>query len=154
MLTKQIGIIILFSFGSGQMQKQSHREPSSDRNVKLISVQQCGEIQYSEDNYVARDDDDLIYALRLDCNRDQKITLADKNLNISIRLDQIKPQQKAWLSRWKQQAVFAAKNAKANPYLCLQVQASEDPCVTGKNAFGVRPIFTSKVFNIQKEVEK
>ncbi len=153
MRIKSIGVIILILSGCGSMQKLSFREPTSEKNVKLIQVYQCGEIQYSEDNYVARDDDDLIYALRLDCNRDQKITPQDRNLNISISIDQIKPQQKAWLTRWKQAAVQAAKNAKANPYLCMQIQINEDPCVSGKNTFGFKPIFTSKVTNIQKGLE-
>lgn len=147
-------LAMLVLAGCGQMQKQSEREPSSDKMQKALTIQQCGEIEYSEDNRVARDREELMYSLKLDCNRDRKITDADKNLIIGIALEQIRPQQKSWLTRWKRQAVLVAQNAKANPYLCMQVEVSEDPCQTGRSVFGVKPQFTSRIYNLQSAGEK
>ncbi len=151
MENKIIFLLSLALVSCGQMQKEN-RVPSSESGVAV--VRQCGEIQYSENNRVARDTEDLMYTLHLDCNRDRKVTPADKNLVIGIPLQQVKPQQKAWLTRWKQQAVRAAQVGSANPYLCIQVEGKADPCITGQSITGNNPIFTSRVSNLQQSGSK
>lgn len=148
---KFIFLLSLALVSCGQMQKEN-RLPSSESDAKV--VRQCGEIRYSENNRVARDSEDLMYILHLDCNRDRKIDLTDKNLVIGIPLQQLRLQQKSWLTRWKQQAVRAAQVASANPYLCVEVQAVADPCISGKSVTGTAPIFTSRVSNLQRSGEK
>ena len=150
---KNIYVLILLTgliLSCSQMQKHFDREPSAEKGKALNAVNQCGEIKYSENNNVARDEDDIMYSLSLDCNRDKIIDEQDRGLVIGIPLEQLKPQQKAWLTRWKRQAVQSAKDLNANPYLCLQVNATEDPCISGRSVLGTKPVFTSKIYNLKQ----
>jgi len=117
------------------------RAPSS---VSYSEINKCGELSYSEDSRNAVDSDDLFYNLKIDCSSDGVVNKDDKQRVISFPLNQLQPQQKAWITRWKRQVVRQKNNARANPFVCAQLLAVEDPCSSGKNVLGYSPKFTLK----------
>lgn len=129
---------------------ETAREPSSTY-VGYEKVRQCGTIQYTESNRNALNVEDLHYVLKTDCNRDKLISANESRKAIFIPLEQIKPQQKSWLTRWKNEAMAKENKASANPYICVQVLAKEDPCATGRSALGHRPQFSANVQSFQSK---
>lgn len=134
-----------------QINTSPERIPNSEPVPATNIINACGEIQYSENSYAALDSDDVMYVLKLDCNHDRKISVEDNNLIIGIPITELRPQQKAWLTRWKKLAIQAAKKSSANPYLCMHVETLNDPCLNGKSVLGYKPRFTSKIFNLQSQ---
>lgn len=114
-------------------------------------VRQCGIIEYTEDNRNALNDEDLQYVLKADCNQDGSISKSESKKVIFIPLDQIKRQQKSWLTRWKNEAIDQANNRRANPYICVQVLAKQDPCLTGSSTFGYAPKFSANIQSFQSK---
>lgn len=117
------------------------RAPSS---TSYTEISKCGELQYSENSRNAVDSDDIFYNLKIDCNDDGRVNKYDEQRAISIPVNQLSPQQKAWVTRWKRQAVQQQKDSSAHPFVCVQILAVEDPCVSGKNVLGYSPKLTLK----------
>lgn len=150
-----IGMLaLLFSCAQAPKITKVDEAPRLPSSQETTMIKQCGEIQYSEDKYTARDKDDVMFSVLLDCNRDRTISAEEGRLVIGIPLAHVKPQQKSWLTRWKRAAVSANNIASANPYVCVTVEATEDPCVTGRSVYGTKPKFVGSVFNIQNPAKK
>lgn len=128
---------------------ESIRTPSAFTGYEV--VRQCGVIQYTEDNRNALNDEDLQYVLKADCNQDKVISKIENKKAIFIPIDQVKPQQKSWLTRWKNEAIDETHKSRANPYICIQVLAKEDPCISGKSVFGYAPKFSANVQSFQSK---
>ncbi len=124
--------------------KNNQDGPRAPSSVSYTEVSKCGELQYSENSRNAVDNDDIFYSLKLDCNADGKVNKYDEQRAISIPVQQLSPQQKAWITRWKRQAVQRQKDSGANPFVCAQVLVIEDPCASGKNVLGYSPKLTLK----------
>lgn len=115
---------------------------SVQSSAYLKEVAQCGTIEFAESNYAARDTNDRVYTMALDCNQDRKIDAADGNRAINIPVGQLTEATLKWLKNTKRMVVNKSKSAKQNPYICVEVEAASDPCGSGKNALGFKPKFS------------
>lgn len=125
----------------------NNRTPANIAAAQVIN--KCGEVGYNETSYSALNPEDVMYIMRLDCNLNRQIDREDGGVVIGLPVNELKPQQKAWLTRWKKMAVRSQKNALASPYLCMKVTATQDPCLSKKSVLGFKPSFTSKVLKVQ-----
>ena len=95
--------------------------------------------------------DDRTYTLQVDCNRDQVVDLEKEKVVVGVPMNQVRPGQKGWITRWRKIAVKVQKNQAAKPYVCMKYQAAYDPCTANKNVYGLAPKFSSKI-NFGKKV--
>lgn len=122
------------------------RMPSS-----TTEVMSCGLLGSTEtsrnavDVNVSEKIDDRLYSLQLDCNKDRVVDLDKERLVVGVPMNQVTPAQKGWITRWRKIAVKVQKNQAAKPYLCMKYQAAYDPCVAGKNVYGIAPQFSGKI---------
>jgi hypothetical protein len=119
------------------------RWPSSvKRSSYLKEVNQCGWVEYSESNYMAKDPEYNGYSMTLDCNQDRKKSRADGELAINIPTHHMGKANRDWFNSYKRQVVKTKMKARSTPYLCVKVQASSDPCRSRRNVIGFAPEFS------------
>lgn len=131
--------------------------PNFDRLPSSVSrVSSCGFLGSTEtarnavDVNYADKIDDRFYSLQLDCNKDRRLNTQKETKIAGFPVNQVSSQQKGWITRWRKMAVKAEKNPAARPYVCVNYQASYDPCLENKNVYGLAPKFSSKVVVRQK----
>ena len=127
------------------------RTPSGVIQSGLQQVTECGELSYSESNRTALNQEDVMYNLALDCNRDRKVDTKDRYLAVGFPLSQMSPQQKGHITRFTRAAVMQQKKYSAKPYVCAKFQVEQDPCVSRKSAIGYNPSFTSQIEKVLKK---
>jgi hypothetical protein len=108
----------------------------------MSRIQTCGRIEFPESNHVARDADDTNYAIKLDCNGDKHITKQDGHKFLMIPSYSIDNKTRQWLVEQKRVLTQSTQNPQANPYVCLSVKASADPCRESKAVWGFSPYFS------------
>jgi hypothetical protein len=124
---------------------QPPRMPSSTpRSSYLKDVNQCGWIEYSESNYVARDPEFNGYSMTVDCDGNRKKSRADGGYTINIPSHHMGQANRDWFTGYKRQYVKAKLKARSTPYLCVKVQASTDPCRSRRSVIGFAPQFSVK----------
>lgn len=142
-------VLMLASCGHKQY---ADTHPNMDRLPSSTSeVTSCGLLGSTEtarnavDVNFADKIDDRLYSLQVDCNKDRVVNIESETTIVGIPMNQVSPQQKGWITRWRKVAVKAQKNPAAKPYVCMSYQAAYDPCTANKNVYGLAPRFSSKV---------
>lgn len=142
-------IALLASCSHNQVADNAH--PAFDRMPASTEVTSCGLLSSTEtgrnavDVNIAEKIDDRMYALQLDCNKDRVVDLEKEKLLVGVPVNQVRPAQKGWITRWRKIAVKVQKNQAAKPYVCMKYQAAYDPCVAKKNVYGMSPKFSGKI---------
>lgn len=145
--------VFLLASSCAQQPTSWIREPSSS-TAQYVMIKQCGEIGYTESNYNALDNEDAMYAFKLDCNGDGKVSRADGGFMIGLPFEYVSPQQKGWITRWKREIVRTTKNASSNPYVCAEIMSYGNPCETKQNSLSGRASFTQNITEFTKNQRK
>lgn len=133
--------------------------PVFDRSPSnTTEVMSCGLLGSSEtarnavDVNASEKIDDRLFSLQVDCNKDQVVDLKSEKLIVGVPMNQVRPGQRGWITRWRKTAVNVQKNQAAKPYVCMKYQAAYDPCLANKNVYGTAPKFSGKI-NFGKKVK-
>lgn len=133
--------------------------PAFDRAPSAVSeVMSCGRLGSTETSRNAVDVnpfekiDDRLFTLQVDCNKDGVVNSVKENRYVGIPVNQVSPQQKGWITRWRKIAVKVQKDQAAKPYLCMKYQAAYDPCAANRDVYGMAPKFSSKI-NFGKKIK-
>ena len=135
-----LGLLVGCQSQQWNSESNQGRHPSSANDMSRI--QTCGRLEFPESNQMARDNGDTNYAIQLDCNGDKHITKSDGRKVLMIPSYSINNENRQWLVKQKHALVERTQNSRANPYVCLSVKASADPCSQGKTVWGFSPIFS------------
>ena len=143
---KKIFMLSLLGLLMGCQSSQTNSEQNQDRSPSSTGLSYygtCGRISLPESNQVARDVGDTNFAIKLDCNMDKQITKKDGRKFLMIPSYSINNENRRWLVNQKRALVSTTKNPNANPYVCVKVRASADPCGQNKPVLGFSPVFSA-----------
>lgn len=104
------------------------------QNETPVAAKACGYLYGTEDNRNALNSQDAFYILEVDC---KSVNGRNESVVSQLRSSVMLPQQRGYISRWREAAVKASligKNIKAGvarktvPYLCFEGQVGQSLC--------------------------